>query len=196
INIIEEAVLELKENEFKDLFKSEESLKKLNESIKKKAEEKSTVIENDLNALIPKDYIENDTERLNIYRRLYELKTEDELKILSDELGDRFGEYLEDVKNLLRMIRIKIKATRIGIDKLTVRGSELSFYFPEDKENKIFQSMFFTDLLDTISKSKSKKYNIAPEKEKLIIKINLNSQDDEGRLSEIERILFEDHEVD
>jgi len=188
INIIEEAVLELKENEFKDLFKNEESLKKLNESIKKKVEEKSTVIENDLNALIPKDYIENDTERLNIYRRLYELKTEDDLKVLSNELADRFGEYLEDVKNLLRIIRIKIIATQLGLEKITIRGRELSFYFPEDKEHKIFQTLFFTKLLETISHSKSKKYNIAPDKERLIIEITLDGYEDEKRLSEIESV--------
>ena len=66
-------------------------------ALKKKLEEKSTVIENDLNALIPKDYIQNDTERLNIYRRLYELRDMEELNVISDELKDRFGEYLDDV---------------------------------------------------------------------------------------------------
>jgi len=188
INIIEEAVLELKENEFKDLFKNEESLKKLNESIKKKVEEKSTVIENDLNALIPKDYIQNDTERLNIYRRLYELRTEEDLKVLSDELEDRFGEYLDDVSNLLRIIRIKIRASEFGLEKITIRGRELSFYFPEDKEHKIFQTPFFTKLLETISHSKSKKYNIAPDKERLIIEITLDGYEDEKRLLEIESV--------
>jgi len=189
INIIEEAVLELKENEFKDLFKNEESLKKLNESIKKKVEEKRTVIENDLNALIPKDYIQNDTERLNIYRRLYELNTEVDLKVVSDELWDRFGEYLDDVRNLLRIIGIKIEATQLGLEKITIRGRELSLYFPEDKEHKIFQSPFFMQLLETISSNKSKKYNIAPDKDRLIIEITLDSHEDENRLSEIERIL-------
>lgn len=188
INIIEEAVLELKENEFKDLFKNEESLKKLNESIKKKIEEKSTVIENDLNALIPKDYIQNDTERLNIYRRLYELNNEEDLKVISIELTDRFGEYLEDVKNLLRVIGIKIKTTKLGLEKISIRGRELSMWFPEDKEHRIFQSSFFTNLLETISNSKSKKYNISPEKEKLVIEIILDSSDDEKRLNEIETI--------
>jgi transcription-repair coupling factor (superfamily II helicase) len=189
INIIEEAVLELKENEFKDLFKNESSLQKMNESIKKRLEEKSTVIENDLNALIPKDYIQNDTERLNIYRRLYEMKSPEELQLISDELRDRFGEYLDDVGNLLRIIGIKIKATGLGLDKITVRNKNLLLYFPVEKENKIFESDFYKNLIETISNDRTKKYNISPEKERLVIEIILDSNEDEKRLDEIEKII-------
>ena len=99
------------------MFKNEESLKSLTKALKK-TEEKSTVLENDLNAMIPKDYIQNDTERLNIYRRLYELKSTEELNQLITELKDRFGEYLDDVQNLLRLIKIKISATILGLEKL------------------------------------------------------------------------------
>ncbi len=188
ISIIEEAVLELKENEFKDLFKNESSLQKINESIKKRLEEKSTIIENDLNALIPKDYVNNDTERLNLYRRLYELNNLEELKIVRDELKDRFGEYLEDVNNLLRIIEIKIKATMLGLEKITIRNKSLCIYFPESKEHKIFESAFFRNLIETISNNKTKKYIIAPEKERLVIEIMLDDIKDEKRLEEIEKI--------
>ncbi|MEP7146391.1 MAG: transcription-repair coupling factor [bacterium] len=192
INIIEEAVLELKENEFRDLFKNESSLQKMNESIKKKIEEKSTVIENDLNALIPKDYVQNDTERLNLYRRLYELKSEEELSIVETELKDRFGEYLDDVDNLLRIIHVKIRATKTGLEKLTVRSRNLSIFFPTDKDHKIFESDFYKDLIEKISKDNSRKYNIAPEMDRLIIEIRLDNSDDDGRLSEIEKIFSPD----
>ena len=188
ISIIEEAVLELKENEFKDLFANESSLQKINDSIKKKIEEKSTVIENDLNALIPKDYIQNDTERLNIYRRLFELNSEEELKITADELRDRFGEYLDDVSNLLRIIGIKIKATHLGLEKITIRNRDLNLSFPNDKEHKIFESEFYKDLIETISNDRKGKYNIAPDKERLVIELELESKDDEKRLSETEKL--------
>lgn len=188
ISIIEEAVLELKENEFKDLFANETSLQRINESIKKKIEEKSALIENDLNALIPKDYIQNDTERLNIYRRLYEMKNEEELKSVAVELRDRFGEYLDDVSNLLRIIRIKIKATQLGLDKITIRNRDLNLYFPNDKEHKIFESEFYKNLIETISNDRKAKYNIAPDKERLVIELVLESMDDEKRLSETEKL--------
>lgn len=191
INIIEVAVLELKENEFKDLFKNEASLTKLNESIKKRAEEKSAVIENDLNALIPKDYVENDTERLNLYRRLYELRSIDDLNAITNELKDRFGEFLDDVANLLRIIKIKIQSTELGLEKIIIRNKNLSIYFPSDKEHRIFQGEFFNKLIEKISVDKTKKYNIAPEKDTLIINIILSHMEDEKRLTEIENILTE-----
>lgn len=192
ISIIEEAVLELKENEFKDLFANEASLQKINESIKKKIEEKSALIENDLNALIPKDYIHNDTERLNIYRRLYEMMSEDELKSVAVELKDRFGEYLDDVSNLLRVIRIKIKATELGLEKIIIRNKNLYLYFPDDKEHKIFEGDFYKRIIETISNDRSRKYNIAPEKERLLIEVRLDSGDDEKRLEEVEKLIYDD----
>lgn len=189
INIIEEAVVELKENEFKDLFKNESSLQKINENIKKKLEEKSTIIENDLNALIPKDYVENDTERLNIYRRLYELTTYDDLNAISLELKDRFGDYLDDTENLLRVIKIKLKATELGLEKITIRNRDLILHFPENKDHKIFESNFFKEMIEIISRDKQRKYNISPEKEKLVIEVKLDNNNDSERLRETEQIL-------
>ncbi len=186
INIIEEAVLELKDNEFKDLFKNEKSLVKLNETIRKKSEEKSTIIENDLNAIIQKDYIQNDTERLNIYRRLFELKSEEELEQISVELKDRFGEFLDDVQNLLRIIKIKIRATELGLEKISVNGRNFSLHFPSDKEHKIFNDKFFKELIEKISSDRTGKFNIAGDKERLVTEIRLNNSDDEKRLAEIE----------
>lgn len=188
INIIEEAVLELKDNEFKDLFKNEDSLKKLNESIKKKVEAKSTEIESDLNAMIQKDYIQNDTERLNIYRRLYEINSKEDLDIIAKELRDRFGESLDDVQNLIRMIGIKIKATALGLEKISIRNKTLSLYFPEDKEHKIFQNEFFTELIETISADRKNKYRIAGEKDRLIVEVNLSGLDDDVRITETEEL--------
>ncbi|MEZ4690080.1 MAG: TRCF domain-containing protein [Ignavibacteria bacterium] len=189
ISTIEEAVLELKENEFKDLFTNEKSLQKINESIKKKIEERSTVIENDLNALIPKDYIQNDTERLNIYRRLYELKNEEELDLISKELKDRFGEYLDDVSNLLRMIGIKLTASGLGFEKLTIRNRTLTLYFPEDKENKLYHGEFFDNIIQKLSNDRSGRYTLLPEKDRLVIEIRLESDDDEKRLRETEEVV-------
>ncbi|MBK6875097.1 MAG: transcription-repair coupling factor [Ignavibacteria bacterium] len=191
ISIIEEAVLELKENEFKDLFANELSLKKMNETIEKKLEAKSTIIENDLNALIPKDYVANDTERLNLYRRLYELTTEDELNALAIEMKDRFGEYLDDVENLLRIIRLKLKASEIGLEKIAVRGKTLVMEFPADKDHRIFESTFFNALIERLSHDKSRKYNIAPEKEKLVVEAAVNGNSDGDRLKDVEKIIGE-----
>ncbi|MBS1518636.1 MAG: transcription-repair coupling factor [Bacteroidetes bacterium] len=189
INIIEEAVLELKENEFRDLFKTEASLKKINDSIEKKMEEKHTVIENDVNAIIPKDYVNNDTERLNIYRRLYEINDLSELEKIGHELKDRFGDYLEDVDNLLKIIELKITATELGLEKVEIRDNIISLHFPSDKDHFIFESGFYKLLIDKISSDRKRKYNISPVREKLIIEVRTDSAEDSVRLEEARNVL-------
>lgn len=198
ITIIDEAVSELKETEFKELFKEEREKKEktgevkkdtLFEKLKIATKVESTIVENDINALIPKDYIKNDTERLNIYRRLFETQTYDELDIIKRELRDRFGEYLDDVENLLKIVSIKIKATEIGLEKITLRGKGASLFFPANKEHPIFTSEFFNKIISFISTDKTRKFNISSNKEQLEIEVRLGSSEDEKRLAEIETIL-------
>lgn len=206
MSIIDEAVSELKENEFSELFKEfgdkdkdvKEGDKKLTETSKESKEKKPslvtikadpTVIENDLNALIPKDYIENDTERLNIYRKLYESATEEELKEIRAELIDRFGEFLEDVENLFELVRLKIKATNLGLEKISIQDNLISIYFPKNKEHVIYQSEYFTNLIDRISKDKTKKFNISGSKDQLVIEKEMESVKDVDRLRELDEAL-------
>ena len=185
IEIIDEAVSELKENEFKEIFKEEESLKKISEKIKKREEFYPTIVENDLNALIPEEYIENDTERLNIYKRLYEVKTKQELKVIEDELRDRFGGFGSEVGNLLSVIEIKVRATEIGLEKININGSEMLLYFPEEKEHRIFKSDFFNNLVQRLSATKSRKYTFVNNKDRLIVLVNLDFDDEEKMIQEI-----------
>ena len=189
ISIIDEAVTELKENEFKELFKNEKALKRIDDKIQKKAEENGTIFENDLNALIPKDYINNDTERLNIYKRLYELNNLNKLNSLKYELKDRFGEYLEDVENLFKVVELKIIASNIGLEKINLNNRELTFYFPQDKNHRIYKSDFFTKIIEKISFEKTNQYELIDDKNKLIIMFRLEHYDDLSRLHEVQEIL-------
>ncbi len=191
IDIIDEAVSELKENEFKEIFKEEESLKKISEKIKKREESVPAIIENDFNALIPEEYVENDTERLNIYKRLYEVKSKQELKTIEEELRDRFGGYSAEVGNLLRVIEIKIRATEIGLEKLNISGDEMLLYFPEEKEHRVFKSDFFDNLIKKLAAAKSNKFNFVNNKKRLIVQVNLNSREEEQRLEEIRKLMEE-----
>jgi transcription-repair coupling factor (superfamily II helicase) len=189
MDIIEEAVAELKDTEFKELFKEETSLKRLNEKIRKKAESVSTIIENDFNAYISEEYIQNNVERLNVYKRLYEVKDNKSLEQISDELRDRFGPFGDGTRNLLKVIGIKIIATETGLEKITVTGKEMQMYFPRDKTHSIFQGNFFGELINKMSTTKSGKFSIANNKDRLIIEVRLEKEDDGGRISEIRQTL-------
>ena len=82
--ILAEAIDELKEKEFKELYLGTEH--ELKDFVKE------TVIDTDFELLFPDDYINNITERLNLYNKLSELKTEEELQKYEADLIDRFGE--------------------------------------------------------------------------------------------------------
>ncbi|MCE1164423.1 MAG: transcription-repair coupling factor [Bacteroidetes bacterium] len=189
IDIIEEAVSELKEFEFKELFREEKSLDRLSSKIKKREEQIPAIVENDLNALIPEDYINNDTERLNVYKKLFDIRYIKDIGKIEDELKDRFGKFGPEVENLLRIIEIKIKATDIGLEKISIQGSEMLLYFPADKSHKVFQSDFFSNLVNRLSASKSDKFTFVNRKDRLVILVNLDSEDDELRLREIRDLL-------
>jgi len=189
IDIIDEAVAELKENEFKELFKDEESLKKISDSVVKKVKYVSTILESDLNALIPKEYLENDTERLNIYKRLYDIKELPDLIPLKAELEDRFGKYGSEVENLFKQIELKIIATEIGLEKIVINGKSITLFFPFNKEHKIFESEFFNHMIEKLSSTKFKKYSFVNDDERLIIEIQLDSYEDEERLKELQLVL-------
>jgi len=126
--VVEEAVRELKEDEFTELI-NEKAV-----SGKPKAE---TILESDIEALIPDVYVESDAERLDIYRRLYRCNTLNEVNAFRAELHDRFGEYPEEVDYLLQLIEIKILAAQLGFVKVEISSKILTLSFPPS-EDKLF----------------------------------------------------------
>src|SRR5690606_24754302 len=105
--ILNEAIEELKENEFKALYQDDS---------KTKLYVKDITIDTDFELLFPDHYINNITERLNLYTQLNTLKTEEELHRFETELIDRFGELPVQVKDLLNSVRIKWIATKLGFE--------------------------------------------------------------------------------
>ncbi|MBP1840428.1 transcription-repair coupling factor [Formosa algae] len=137
--ILNEAIEELKENEFKDLYPEEEG--------KPKEYVKDITIDTDFELLFPDDYVNNIAERLNLYTQLNQLKTEDELITFEKELTDRFGELPIQVVDLLNSVRVKWLATKIGIEKLVMKQGKMVGYFVSDQKSSFYQSSSFTNVL-------------------------------------------------
>lgn len=191
ISVIDEAVAEVKENEFSDLFANEsKAARKAADKITiAKPKSDPAVIEHDLKALLPKDYVINDTERLNIYRRIFEAKNNDELSSIKEELKDRFGDYLDDVENLFELVELKIKATDIGLTGINIHEDEILLTFPKDKEHPVFKSDYFGKLMEKISTDRTHRYNIEGDKETLAISLRTKNSDDKTRLDELRSVL-------
>jgi transcription-repair coupling factor (superfamily II helicase) len=129
--VVEEAVAELKEEEFNDL--AEEKSGYGNKSIVE------TVIETDIEALIPDIYIEHDAERLDVYRRLYRCESIEDITMMRSELKDRFGEYPEEVEHLFLQIELKVIAAKAGFIKLELSGDVLALHFPPPEEKTFYE---------------------------------------------------------
>lgn len=138
--IMNEAIEELKENEFKDLYEEDNN-------IENKVYVKDIVIESDFEILFPDEYINNVSERLNLYNELNLIKTEEKLVEYEQQLIDRFGPLPKQAKALLDSVRIKWIATNAGIEKLFLKQGKMIGYFIADQQSDFYQSNRFRKVL-------------------------------------------------
>ena len=141
--ILKEAIEELKHNEFKELYKDE----------KPRDYVKDVQIDSDFEILIPDDYVNVITERLNLYKELNELKNEEELQVFQKNLIDRFGEMPPQVVDLLDSVRIKWLAKELGMEKIVLKNKRLLGYFISDQQSPFFQTKRFTDILNFLQQN-------------------------------------------
>jgi len=143
--ILKEAIEELKENEFKELYKSED--KKPKEFVKE------IQIDTDFEILFPDDYINIVSERLLLYTELGELTNEDELQKFEKKLKDRFGEIPTQVEDLLDSVRIKWFAKKLGIEKLILKQKRMIGYFVSDQQSEYYNTSSFANMLQFVQKN-------------------------------------------
>ncbi|TCN61001.1 transcription-repair coupling factor [Flavobacterium circumlabens] len=138
--IMNEAIEELKENEFKDLYPEEND-------IETKEYVKDLQIDTDFELLFSDEYINNVTERLSLYNELGFVKNEEELIIFQNKLIDRFGPMPPRANALMNSIRIKWIATAVGIEKLVMKKGKMIGYFVSDQQSDYYQSKRFQKMI-------------------------------------------------
>ncbi|MGL6022146.1 MAG: TRCF domain-containing protein, partial [Chitinophagaceae bacterium] len=136
--ILEESIQELKQKEFKDIFTKEEKV----------FFPKNCSIETDFEILIPDKYIAQISERLNIYTRLNNIKTEEDIQYIKLELEDRFGKIPTQVEALLIALSCKQKALHLGFERIIVKNQIARLYFNANNESLYFESDTFNHLLN------------------------------------------------
>lgn len=120
--ILDDAIQELKENDFRELFAVELAEKA-------KIIVQDCVIETDLEILIPETYVNNTSERLQLYARLDNIKDEEQLKKFSNELGDRFGEIPSAVHEMINSVRLRWLGEELGFEKISLKNDRVRGYF-------------------------------------------------------------------
>ena len=147
--ILKEAVEELKDNEFKNLYTSDEE-------DGPKTFVKEVQIDTDLAILLPDDYVNSVSERLSLYNRISELNKEEELLQFQKDLEDRFGPIPSQAEDLLNSVRLKWKALDLGLERLILKRGQLSGYFISDQESEYYQSEAFNAVLQWVQLSAGK----------------------------------------
>ena len=111
------------------------------------------VIDTDMEILIPDDYVNNITERLNLYRELDDSKNEDELKKFEAQLIDRFGPVPTQTLELIHTIRLRWLAMEVGFEKLLLKNNRMVGYFVAKQDSPYYQSEVFTKVLKFVQQN-------------------------------------------
>ncbi len=147
--ILDEAIHDLKESEFKDVFKDETE--------KKRSFVRDVEIETDIEMLIPDDYVNNIQERLNLYTEMDGLDEEKSLSEFRDKLRDRFGPIPEEVEELFNGIRMRWLAKGLGFERISLKNNKLRCYFVANPQSAFYESALFKSIMEYVSISGHKK---------------------------------------
>jgi transcription-repair coupling factor (superfamily II helicase) len=159
-DILDKAVQELKESDFRDLFVKElPSVKDL---------VTDCIIETDLQILIPEKYVSSISERLSLYSQLDNIKDDEGLKKFQATITDRFGPMPDEVKDLIQTVRLRWVAEKIGMEKLVIKNDTLKGYFVSPENEAYYKSDKFGRVLQYLQKN-PRKARLKEVKSKLIV---------------------------
>jgi len=146
--ILNEAISELKEKEYGDLF-----------AVKEQAEQGDMVtyvedcqIDTDLELLFPEDYISNISERMSLYRELDQIEQDEELRRFESGLADRFGPLPLPSRELLEVVRLRSMAKRLGFEKMVLKNGKMIGHFVSNPDSGFYKSKTFSSILGFVQK--------------------------------------------
>jgi transcription-repair coupling factor (superfamily II helicase) len=158
--ILEEAVRELKEEDFKEVFQKE---------LTAHPPAGDTIVEPEFDAFIPEEYVKNDHERLAIYRRLYNLSTNEQLQEVQEELRDRFGVLPEELENLFWVVRVRLFASKHRLKKVHLSANSVEIDFPPETDTVFYEGEKFQELMRRISSIRGGGTRLHHEEKKLTL---------------------------
>lgn len=141
--ILEEAVDELKAEEFSDLY-SDTTVKYPGSG---KEYVRETFIESDLELMFPPTYIPNDSERISLYRELDKMEEERDILAFTERLKDRFGKVPKEGKELIRVVRLRRMAKQLGMEKIVMKKGQMSIVLVTNTDSPYYQSEAFDKLI-------------------------------------------------
>jgi transcription-repair coupling factor (superfamily II helicase) len=140
--ILEEAIHELKESTFKELFKEE--LEKNPQYVRE------VQIDTDVEMLIPDEYVSNIAERLSLYTEIDDIENEEEIEAFSRQIRDRFGRIPPQVLELFEGLRLRWLCKQMGFDRLILKKNKLRCYFVDNPQSPFYETTLFNNILSYV----------------------------------------------
>ncbi|MDN4752946.1 transcription-repair coupling factor [Porphyromonadaceae bacterium W3.11] len=152
--ILEEAVLELKVQEFSNILDdtSENDDEVDNRGVREEQYVYETVIETDAEAYFPQIYVPGDNERISLYRELDTIEKEREIEAYKERLQDRFGELPDEAEELLKVVQLRLLGKRAGIERILHRQGLLKLFFVSDSNSPYYRSKTFATILSNAAR--------------------------------------------
>ena len=152
--ILDEAVQELKQEEFKDLFKDKE---------KKEAGAFLNInfmgdchIDTDMELLMPESYVPGSSERMALYRELDNVENREQLEKFKRGLEDRFVKLPDETRELLEIVRLRWIAIGLGMEKIFLKEGKMICHFISDQKSPFYRSQLFMNIVNHIQKGKTR----------------------------------------
>lgn len=144
--ILNEAIEELRESEFKELFE-ERNTDSLLHFVK------DCILETDLEVRLPDDYVNNVAERLSLYQEMDSLKDEAELTKFSEMLVDRFGPLPKQGNELMLSFKLRWLAQDMGLERLVIKSGKMVGYFISNPQSPFYETDTFSQILNHIQRN-------------------------------------------
>ncbi len=172
LRILQEAVQEVKEEEFAHLFFTEKQTTNNEKpefaNINNLSYVTDCQVDTDFEIMIPESYVENITERIRLYRELDQITNEHELHQFEKQLVDRFGAIPEPVIQLMNVVRLRWLAVQLGIERITIRNEKMVIFFVSNPNSPFYQSEVFGNILKYVQQN-PRIFSFKEGKEKLAL---------------------------
>ena len=145
--ILQEAVEELKTQEFSELYYGDGSVSENREYVS------DCQFESDLELMLPDDYVPQEAERISLYRELDGLEQEREVAAFCERLRDRFGAIPAVTLDLVQVVNLRRVAKELGFEKVSLKQGKMYLYFVGDEHKAYYQSEIFGRVLNYLQQN-------------------------------------------
>lgn len=182
--ILNEAVRELKTDEFADLYAEE--LQEGEEKISGQNFVEECNVESDLELLFPNEYIPSSSERMLLYRELDNMETDEDVLNFQHRMEDRFGKIPKEGLELMRIVSLRRFAKKLGIERVYLKAGRMTLFFVSNSESPYYQSEAFGKVISYLQKySRSCQLRDQDGRRSMVIKNITTVETAVGILSEI-----------